>query len=381
MENTFSLHSNHTWNINAIEDILSGKTKIEYKPELISGFEADSAKELYSKIDLLALAVGLGSEVPPEITRIMLLMQAEKLSRTNFSFAPALISRLLEFYQFDILPQVYIQGLPDSPTAHLLLPAFGTGKLYFQGYLLKAADVHDIFSWEPVFLPDYFPENLVQYPNLDLSYLIFNLNQIKKIFRYSAEILPEIGNDTNGYNLFSEQLGELETQLNQILNQTSEHDFDLVSLAYSLEKLLAHFSEYVFELIQEKSILPTFKNFQVNNLIHLTSENLTQLLNKLAFENIAIYNRYRNTETNLTGDNFNQLAGQSYGMLKNLEVILALITIIRLLPTPGSQSSLPLPEHLTTTYRNRVLSVINEGVFSELIQKTVSFMYATVSTK
>jgi hypothetical protein len=128
---------------------------------------------------LMAHTVGMGTEVPVEITRLALLILLQQLQQTP---APAIsdeaINRLLAFYNREVTPLVQQQGLSQTQLAQLCLPLLGLGQVRFQDYLLNAADVLDIFSWQPL--------------NMSLSDIKWLLNQHTFLLAETAHILLKL---------------------------------------------------------------------------------------------------------------------------------------------------------------------------------------------
>lgn len=380
MEEIFSLHYQNYLTVGSLQDILSGKIELTYTPEPQGIPEPGISQVILSKNNLLSYAVGIGPEVPPEITRLMLVLQADWFSKTKLTVVAEVIPRLLEFYQFEILPQLFTQGLAASPSAHLLLPVYGAGKLYYQGYLLKAADVHDIFSWKTPAWPASLPASILQFPSFGVSYLVFTFIQFKKIYVYSQNLIPEPDKTLKQDSLFSEQIAQLENQLNGVLRPPQEQSAYLQDLSYQLGKLLAKFSEHKAEQLLADTSSKSSDIFQVNNHIHINPDNIYPLIKALVLENTFIYEGSRSAVTDYAPDYLNQLVQKPYELLKNLEKIMSLLTIVRFIRANNSTDNPDLSDNLAITYRNQVLNVINEAVFAELIHKTISFMYATVST-
>jgi len=102
-------------------------------------------------------ACGTGSEVPQEITRLMLLLKIQSLSYGHSGVQLATVNRLVDFYNNDILPVIYTQGSLGAsgdlaPLAHLSLPLIGEGEVYFEGTKQPAAKVLEKFNWKPITL-------------------------------------------------------------------------------------------------------------------------------------------------------------------------------------------------------------------------------------
>ncbi len=382
MEEIFWLHPNHPLTIEAIQNILRQRVTVQYALAPIDNSNPTSFKPVDDAItpfDLLAFAIGLGPEVPAEITRLMLLLVADFFTKNPLATSPLIISRLVEFYQFEILPQVFSQGLYASPTAHLLMPVFGAGKVYFQNYLLKAADVHDIFSWPPVSWPENLPASLVQTSFLGLSGLIYCFLQFKKIFDYSQALFPLKDSLTNTESLFSTQIEQLETQLNEALAYPQNQPRHASGLAFQVEKLLATFGDHIAERFS-KPVFEELTAYSLNENIRVFPKHLQTLIESLSRENFIIYedsfHSNSSSATNLT----KQLGIQPYVLLRNLEQIMALATILQAFTVNiNPETNLNSLPRLLATYRNQVIDVLKEAVFAELIQKTILFLYASVS--
>ncbi|MDP5170943.1 MAG: histidine ammonia-lyase [Bacteroidia bacterium] len=102
-------------------------------------------------------ACGLGSEVPVEIVRLMLLLKVISLSKGHSGVKLETVERLLEFYHRDWLPVIYTQGSLGAsgdlaPLAHLSLPLIGEGEFWVKGEKRKAAAVLAEAGLEPLTL-------------------------------------------------------------------------------------------------------------------------------------------------------------------------------------------------------------------------------------
>lgn len=100
-------------------------------------------------------ACGTGEKVEKEIIRLMLLLKVQSLSYGNSGVALETVSRLIDFYNDDILPVVYEQGSLGAsgdlaPLAHLALPLIGEGELYYEGKIISGSEILKIKGWEPI---------------------------------------------------------------------------------------------------------------------------------------------------------------------------------------------------------------------------------------
>ena len=99
---------------------------------------------LLQKNLVMSHACGVGEEVPPEITRLMLLLKIQSLSYGNSGVAVETVQRLADFYNNDILPVVYTYGSLGAsgdlaPLAHMSITLLGVGNVHINGATLPAS--------------------------------------------------------------------------------------------------------------------------------------------------------------------------------------------------------------------------------------------------
>jgi histidine ammonia-lyase len=102
-------------------------------------------------------ACGMGDEVPREITRLMLLLKIQGLCRGYSGVRTEIVQRLADFYNLGITPVVYELGSLGAsgdlaPLAHLCLPLFGKGDVYYQGTRMQAAAALQLAGLQPIAL-------------------------------------------------------------------------------------------------------------------------------------------------------------------------------------------------------------------------------------
>lgn len=100
-------------------------------------------------------ACSVGTEVAPEVVRLMLLLKAHALSMGHSGVQVATVQRIIDFYNHDILPIVYDRGSLGAsgdlaPLANLFLPLIGEGEVRYKGEKRDAKDVLREMGWRPV---------------------------------------------------------------------------------------------------------------------------------------------------------------------------------------------------------------------------------------
>ena len=100
-------------------------------------------------------ACSVGTEIRPEIIRLMLLFKAHALSLGHSGVQVGTVKRILDFFNNDVLPIVYDRGSLGAsgdlaPLANLFLPLIGEGDVYYKGKKCDAKSVLNEFGWEPV---------------------------------------------------------------------------------------------------------------------------------------------------------------------------------------------------------------------------------------
>lgn len=96
-------------------------------------------------------ATGLGSPMPDEVVRAMLLLRARTLAQGHSGVRPVIVRKLLELLERDILPVVPSQGSVGAsgdlaPFAHLALPLIGEGQVTVDGRSMTPSEA----GFEPV---------------------------------------------------------------------------------------------------------------------------------------------------------------------------------------------------------------------------------------
>lgn len=116
---------------------------------------ADSHLNALQRNLVMSHACGTGELVDPEIVKLMLLLKIQSLSYGHSGVQLQTVLRLIECYNFDIIPVVYSQGSLGAsgdlaPLAHLALPLIGQGKVYYKGEITPVETVMKQMGWEAV---------------------------------------------------------------------------------------------------------------------------------------------------------------------------------------------------------------------------------------
>ena len=100
-------------------------------------------------------ACGMGDVVSAEIVKLMLLLKIQGLSYGYSGVSIETVQLLVDFYNNDILPEVFEQGSLGAsgdlaPLAHLALPLLGEGFVYYKNQRRPTQDVLDELSLKPL---------------------------------------------------------------------------------------------------------------------------------------------------------------------------------------------------------------------------------------
>ena len=104
---------------------------------------------------MMSHACGVGDRVPNEIVKIMLLLKVQSLSYGYSGCQIATVERLIDFFNNDIYPVVYMQGSLGAsgdlvPLAHLCLPLIGMGNVEYKGEIISGEEMLRKMGWQPI---------------------------------------------------------------------------------------------------------------------------------------------------------------------------------------------------------------------------------------
>ena len=141
-------------------------------------------------------ACGTGDLVPKEIIKIMLLLKIQSLSYGYSGIQLATVERLIDFFNYDIIPVVFEQGSLGAsgdlaPLAHLSLPLLGEGEVYFNGNKMSSSAVLTHFGWQPIVLQSKEGLALLNGTQFMSAYGVFILLKASK-YNYLADLIGTI---------------------------------------------------------------------------------------------------------------------------------------------------------------------------------------------
>tara|TARA_B110000003_G_scaffold34355_1_gene31718 strand:- start:11049 stop:12554 length:1506 start_codon:yes stop_codon:yes gene_type:complete len=145
---------------------------------------------------VMSHACGTGEEVPKVIVKLMLLLKIQSLSYGHSGIQLTTVSRLIDFYNNDIIPVVYDQGSLGasgdlSPLAHLALPLIGLGELYFKGERVSGEEILQRFGWKKINLQSKEGLALLNGTQFMSAYGIFNLLKAYKL-SYLSDLIGAV---------------------------------------------------------------------------------------------------------------------------------------------------------------------------------------------
>ena len=104
---------------------------------------------------MMSHACGVGDRVPNDIVKMMMLLKIQSLSYGYSGSKLDTVQRLVDFFNNDVYPIVYMQGSLGAsgdlvPLAHMSLPLVGLGEVEYKGKVMSGAEVLKIHGWEPI---------------------------------------------------------------------------------------------------------------------------------------------------------------------------------------------------------------------------------------
>lgn len=153
---------------------------------------ADQLSELQKNL-VMSHSCSIGERVPSEIVKLMLLTKIQSLSYGNSGVQLETVERLIEFYNYDILPLVYQQGSLGAsgdlaPLANLSLPLLGLGEVEWKGEVMPASEMLQRLGRKPLSLKSKEGLALLNGTQFMSSYGVWSVIEARKLSRWADKI-------------------------------------------------------------------------------------------------------------------------------------------------------------------------------------------------
>lgn len=142
---------------------------------------------------IMSHACGVGDRVPNDIVKMMMLLKVQSLSYGYSGCKLDTVQRLVDFFNNDIYPVVYMQGSLGAsgdlvPLAHMSLPLVGLGEVEYQGKVISGAEMLKIFGWEPIHLVSKEGLALLNGTQNMSAFAVWSLLQAQKLSDWADKI-------------------------------------------------------------------------------------------------------------------------------------------------------------------------------------------------
>ena len=142
---------------------------------------------------IMSHACGVGDRVPNDIVKMMMLLKVQSLSYGYSGCKLDTVQRLVDFFNNDIYPVVYMQGSLGAsgdlvPLAHMSLPLVGLGEVEYQGKVICGAEMLKIFGWEPIHLVSKEGLALLNGTQNMSAFAVWSLLQAQKLSDWADKI-------------------------------------------------------------------------------------------------------------------------------------------------------------------------------------------------
>jgi len=199
----------------------------------LQNVKIDAAQLQELQINLIkSHACGLGEEVPADIVRLMIMLKIKSLSYGHSGVQIATVERLIDMYNYDVLPIVFTQGSLGAsgdlaPLSHLSLTLIGEGDVNHEGKKIPAATVLKKLNWQPIQLQSKEGLALINGTQFMSAYGMYALVQCERLLHW-ANIIAAIS-----FDAFDCTIEPLHEKIHSIRNHSGQ-----VATAAVLRKLL-----------------------------------------------------------------------------------------------------------------------------------------------
>ena len=142
---------------------------------------------------MMSHSCGTGDRVPNDIVKIMLLLKIQSLSYGFSGCQLATVNRLIDFFNNDVYPIVYMQGSLGAsgdlvPLAHLSLPLVGLGEVEYKGKVLTSVELLKKFKWQPIQLASKEGLALLNGTQNMGAFAVWSLLQSQRLSKWADKI-------------------------------------------------------------------------------------------------------------------------------------------------------------------------------------------------
>mgnify|MGYP000034909713 CR=1 FL=1 len=137
---------------------------------------------------VMSHACGTGDEVPQEVVKIMLFLKIQSLSYGHSGIRMETIEKLIDFYNYDVLPVVFQLGSLGAsgdlaPLAHLSLPLIGLGEVYSNGQKMPTKNALNSLFSKPIQLGAKEGLALLNGTQFSAGYGVYCLLESKRLYQ------------------------------------------------------------------------------------------------------------------------------------------------------------------------------------------------------
>ena len=154
--------------------------------------DADQLAQLQINL-MMSHACGVGERVPNDIVKMMMLLKIQSLSYGYSGSKLDTVERLVDFFNNDVYPVVYMQGSLGAsgdlvPLAHMSLPLVGLGEVEYKGKVISGAEVLKIHGWEPIQLASKEGRALLNGKQNMSAFAVWSLLKAQKLSDWADKI-------------------------------------------------------------------------------------------------------------------------------------------------------------------------------------------------